>query len=282
MKLINQLPSDAAYLYHYTSADTALKHILKNGTLQLNSFSRVNDPRESKEWDMSPFVRAGVNLSIEQYDAISRKISDMIKANAKLVCFSRDKGEAVGKCQPLDRGFAKPSMWHHYGDEHRGFCLMFDRNKLNEALIKQLDNGRLISGKVSYSNEGILSNPSNDPFVVNLLEARGTEDYISAIQDHLSSWFTDLFLRKLADWENEDEYRWIYIDNHSNPIHVNFHDSLEAIVIGEHVPDAHYEDILRYCVKYHAEVAKLNWHNGYPKIEHTGQPYITHRYLVDE
>jgi hypothetical protein len=193
--------------------------------------------------------------------------------------------EAVGKWQPealLDRGFAKPSMWHHYGDKHRGFCLMFDREKLNQAFIKQLNSGRLIAGKVNYSNKGILPNLSKDPFVVNLIHAREIEDYVSAIKSHLNSWFPDLFLRKLSDWENEDEYRWIYLDEHPRPIHVGFEGALEAIIIGEHVPDSYYEDILRYCVKYHADVTKLNWRNGYPKIEHPGQPYITHRHLTNE
>ena len=142
MKLINPLSPDDAYLYHYTTTDTALNHILKNGTLKFNSFNNVNDPRESKNWDMSPFVKPNLNLTLDQYDAISREVSDILKANAKLVCFSCDKNEAVGKWQPealLHRGFSKPSMWHHYGGEHDGVCLMFDGNKLNTAFTKNLD-----------------------------------------------------------------------------------------------------------------------------------------------
>jgi hypothetical protein len=282
MKLINPLPPDASYLYHYTSADTALNYILKNGTLKFNSFSQVNDPRESKACDFSPFVRDDLNLSREQYDSISREISDVLKANAKIVCFSQDKDAAIGKWQPealLDRGFAKPSMWHHYGDKHCGLCLMFEWNKLNQAFLKQLDSGRLISGKVDYSNKGILPNLSKDPFVVNLIQVREIGDYYSAIKNHLNFWFQDLFLRKLSDWKNEDEYRWIYLDDNLGPIYVGFEGALEAIVIGEHVPNSYYEDILRYCVKYHADVTNLNWRNGYPKIEHPGQPHITHRHL---
>jgi len=284
MKLINPLPSDASYLYHYTSADTALNYILKDGTLKFNSFGQVNDPRESKAWDISPYVRAGLNLALEQYDAISQEISDILKANAKLVCFSRDKDEAIGKWQPealLDRGFAKPSMWHHYGDKHRGLCLMFDQNRLNQAFMSQLNGGRLISGKVNYSNKGILPNLSNDPFIVDLVQVRGIEGYVPAIKKHLNSWFPDLFLRKLSDWENEDEYRWIYLDEHPKPVYVGFEGALEAIVIGECVPASYYEEILRYCVKYHADVTNLNWRNGYPKIEYPGQPYITHRHLTN-
>ena len=283
MKLINPLPPDASYLYHYTSTDTALNFILKNGTLKFNSFNQVNDPKENKAWDFATLVHADLNLSSEQYNAISQEISDTLKANAKLVCFSRDKNEAIGKWQPealLDRGFAKPNMWHHYGDKHCGLCLMFDQNKLNQAFRKKLNSNRLISGKVNYSNKGILLNILKDPFAINLIQVGEIDSYLSAINRHLNSWFPDLFLHKLSDWKNEDEYRWIYLDEHSEPIYIEFAESLEAIVIGEGVPDSYYEDILRYCVKYHADVTNLNWHNGYPRIEHPGQPYITHKHLA--
>ncbi len=154
----------------------------------------------------------GLNLELDQYDAISREVSDILKANTKLVGFSRDKNEAAGKWQPealLDRGFAKPSMWHHYGGKHNGLCLMFDRDKLNNAFIKRLDQSRLVSGEVHYSNQGILPRPGDDPFVIKLTIVSSTTSYLSAIQSHLNRWFSELFLRKLPDWANEDEYRWI-------------------------------------------------------------------------
>lgn len=284
MKLINPLSPDASYLYHYTSTDTALNHILKSGTLKFNSYGLVNDPRENKEWDISPFVRADLNFSLEQYNEKSREISNMFKANAKLVCFSRDKDEAIGKWQPealFDRGFAKPSMWHHYGDKHCGLCLMFDRNKLHKAFVQKLETNRLQSGRVTYSNEGKVPSLVNDPFVINLTACNNDANYLSTIQEHLDIWFPKLFLRKLTDWANEDEYRWVYLDSDPDPRYVDFEDALEAIVIGENVPKTHYEDILRYCVKYHADVANLNWHNGYPKIERPGQPYLTHKHLAN-
>lgn len=284
MKLINPLPPDASYLYHYTSTDTALDHILKDGTLKFNSFSEVNDPKERKEWDISPLVRLNTNLSLEQYDAISREVSDILKANAKLVCFSRDKDETKGSRQ-LDarfgRGFVKPSMWHHYAGKHDGLCLMFDSNKLQNAFAKQLDTTRLVSGEVIYSNQGSLPRLQGDTFIIDLTSVTNTVDYISAIQSHLNRFFAELFLRKLSDWAHEDEFRWIYFDVNPDPLYLEFGDSLEAIVVGEQVKESKSEEILRYCVKYRAEIANLNWHNGFPKIERSGQPYVTHKHLLD-
>ena len=98
MKLVNPLPMDAWYLYHYTSTKTAVERILPEGKLKFNPFSKVNDPRESKQWNISPFVRLYPELTLEEYDAISKEVSDALKVNAKLVCFSQDKKEAIKKC----------------------------------------------------------------------------------------------------------------------------------------------------------------------------------------
>jgi len=140
MKLINPLPSSDKYVYHYTRLDTALNYILKNGTLKLNSFSNVNDPKENKSWNIATRVRLDLNLEFKDYDALSGQISSTLKRNVKVACFSKDRKEAENKWQPealLDRGFARPSMWHHYGDAHEGMCLMFDREKLDKTLKKQ-------------------------------------------------------------------------------------------------------------------------------------------------
>ncbi|WP_428622172.1 DUF2971 domain-containing protein [Sedimenticola sp.] len=272
-------------MYHYTSSTTALDHILRNNTLLLNSYRKVNDPKESKHWDVSPFVRTELNLELEQYDAISEQISTKLKGNAKLVCFSRDKAEAVNACQPealLNRGFAKPSMWHHYANAHDGVCLMFNRERLEGALKMQLTAGHLFHGPVTYTNRGILPKIPGDPFVIDLLQAKSSSDYFAAIEAHFDRWHKELFLQKLADWSNEEEYRWVFLDNHAEPRPIDFEDALEAIVVGEGVDESRYESFLQHCVLYKADIANLVWHNGYPRIEHPGQPYITHRGLVEE
>jgi len=271
MKLINPLKDGSAYLYHYTTCDTALNFILKNKTLQLNPFRKVNDPRESKSWDISPFVRDGLNLKPDQYDAISEEVSEILKANAKLLCFSRDKQSAVRVWQPkalLNRGFAKPSMWQHYAGKHDGVCLMFNREKLDEAFEKQVTKKHLYQGNVKYSDSGILPNLKGDPFMINLVTVRDRSSYFSAVQAHFVRWNNQLFFQKLQDWSNEDEYRWVLFDKHSQPRYLCFEDALEAVVVGENVQEEKYEQFLKHCANNSAEIAHLKWHNGFPKIEH--------------
>src|SRR5207237_8200655 len=97
-----------------------------SGKIRLNSFARVNDPRENKKWDIAAIVPLGTAKQLEDYDLISDTISDALKARLKLFCCCADKSEAVGKWFPegrMGRGFAKPSMWHHYAGRHHGVCL---------------------------------------------------------------------------------------------------------------------------------------------------------------
>src|ERR1051325_6605574 len=155
MKLINPLSSSDKYVYHYTRLDTALDYILKNGTLMLNSFAKMNDPRESKSWTIATMVDSRVSLKDEDWDALSARVSSMLKQNAKIACFSKDRKAAENKWQPealLDRGFTRPNMWHHYADAHKGVCLMFDIAKLNAAFEKQIVKSQLFLGPVSYSD----------------------------------------------------------------------------------------------------------------------------------
>ena len=283
MKLINPLSPNDNYLYHYTTTKTAINYILPTGKLKFNSFSNVNDPRECKQWDISPVVRSNLNFDLKDFDAISEEISNILKSNAKLVCFSQDKEEAIEKWQPealFDRGFARPNMWHHYSNAYNGICLMFDMKKLDSAFIKYFGNTRLISGPVRYTNKGILSNLKDDPFVIDLTNVYNANDYIRKIEIHRAKWLRQLFLQKLKDWSNEAEYRWIYFDNNPEPLYISFEDALKAIVIGYRVPENLTDDIYRFGVQYKAEVTNLHWRNGFPMIVHPAQPYITHKHLL--
>lgn len=289
MKFINPLPSSELYVYHYTKVDTALNYILKDGTLRLNSFSAMNDPRENKSWTIATMVRSSFNLDLKDWVALSENVSNTLKQNVKLSCFSKDREAAVNKWQPdalLDRGFARPAMWHHYADRHNGICLMFGREKLTAAFSQQVDQEKLFPRTVLYSDDGIVLRMGKDPFSMDLtgltdLSNLPTEPrFLNEVINHRDRWMPDLFFTKLKDWSNEEEFRWVYLDDNPRPLSLKFHDALEGIIIGESVSSVHEEDFLRYCALYEADITHLEWRNGYPAIVHPGQPYITHKHLI--
>lgn len=283
--LINPLTRSDLYVYHYTTSEAALEFILKSGTLKLGPYSRVNDPRESKQWDFKTLVRADSNVSYDDYDRLSAQISERLKANVKLICFCTDSDEAVGKWQPealLHRGFAKPSMWHQYGDKSRGICLVFNREKLGAAFSSSLDSTRLADGYVNYSNDGIVPRMSGYPFSINLLGGHDQKNMVRVVAEHLARNQKGLFFTKLSDWASEAEYRWVYWDSNPKPRHVKFNDALEAILVGEACAKNVFKRALRYCIKYRAELATLGWRNGFPSVKDLAQPYVTHSHLYQK
>lgn len=289
MKLINPVTSLDQYVYHYTRTETALQFILKNGTLKFSTFDKVNDPREYKDWTFYPCIRHGIELEPAGWDAITKKVSEEIKSAAKLICFSRDKPPTDTKWQPEDllaRGFKKPSMWHHYAGAHDGVCLMFDRHKLNTAFKRQVGASILIGSPVSYSNSEILPDLTNDPFFIDLTAASSFDQLPNVISTiisaHRNRWMKRLFFTKILDWNNEEEYRWLLLNDDPNQCYLRFEDALEGIIVGERVPKDREEEFLKYCALYGAEIADLEWRNGFPIVSHTGQPWKTHRHLLSE
>lgn len=266
MKVINPPPSENSYVYHYTQTDKVQNFILKNRTLRLNPFEKVNDPKEYKQFELTCFTPVDSNISREVYESLTRKIELALKKDVKLACFSMDRPVSEEKLwsEPhTSRGWAKPSMWHHYGGEHDGVCLLFDRVKLNEALKRQLPSAPLVHGKVAYSNQGAVPNDWVHPFSVDFVDSNEI-DLRRATLKHLSRWAGRLYFEKLEDWSNETEYRWIYLDSVSGPRDVEFGDSLQAIVIGERVSETARKNLIDECKSQNIEICLLGWRNGYP------------------
>lgn len=283
MKLVNPPRSVEDFVYHYTKLDTALNFILKSGTIRLNPFSCVNDPRESKSWTIAVSLPLSQNPKTEDWDAASARISNALKGYAKLACFSLDRENCINRWHPdglLGRGFARPSMWHHYADKHTGVCLMFDRAKLDRTFRKQIGHGALRSSKVEYSDDGSLMDLESHPFLMNMVGVDSRSQYLERLTHHVNKFLPQLFFQKLTDWSHEEEYRWVYFDQDARPCELSFDDSLAAIVIGGNSPRARAREVLKHCVKYETEVATLEWISGYPRLANIGMPHITHQHLI--
>ena len=171
------------YLYHYTSMDTAINYILYNKTLRFNPLANVNDPMESDPnyWAFSNLEKGDKSSTI-QY-----QVSDYFKNRIKVVCFSLDDQSDWNSPEfsPLDycaRGHSKPRMWATYGDDHKGVCLIFDRERLRKAFESELNaRGHLLHGAVRY--EKLLPNDKREATVFDLQAFK--ENFERAIHQRL-------------------------------------------------------------------------------------------------
>jgi hypothetical protein len=90
--MIEHAASSDLYVYHYTKASTALDFILKNSTLQFGTYTRTNDPKETKTWEFDAISFKDHDLSNYNSAEMSRWLSNELKPKAKVACFSTDRG----------------------------------------------------------------------------------------------------------------------------------------------------------------------------------------------
>lgn len=270
--IINNTDYPEQYVYHYTKADTAVDHILKNQTLRFNTFQGVNDPRENKDWQFTLHTdHSCEDFSLEAGHDFSKQASVVLKNKVKMICFSTDAAQSVEMTANniLFRGFSKPAMWHHYANEHDGICLMFDRKKLDVAFRRHLASDGLFCGAVQYSNSGFLPRLSGGPFVLDIsgMKSLDAEKCLPSIKRHLHRYHKDLFFRKLNDWSNESEYRWIYFDSTEVPKDVYYHQALVGILVGDKVSSETIKAIDNYSKEHKVCYQQIAWQNGFPKFQ---------------
>jgi hypothetical protein len=136
-------------------------------------------------------------------------------------------------------------MWSQYGDDSKGFCIVFDKERLNfkiNGLAEKTD--YLISGRVEYYEW------------LHLIGGGATIEYGQNINLSDSDVFEiinynrmlhSIYLKKSIDWRDECEFRWLLFSNESNPLFVSIVDTVEAVVLGCGFPIDKYEKAREYC-----------------------------------
>jgi hypothetical protein len=268
---------DSNLLFHYTSAST-LAAILDSGNMRLGSYSRTNDPRETKEWEPTitlPDVSVRpaekyLHSTKEDYRKVVDAVNGLLRRGARLACFTSDSDRTSSQNDGtlFHRGWARARMWQQYADAHRGACLVFDRSKLieNADLARPHSNEELFTyGAVNYEDA---------PLTINLRWMDVVDQGIEAVLSDLQTWkgvATHLYATKNTDWESEHESRITVViwnvpdDSADEPIDVPIGDSLKAIVFGDDFPDVERSVAQsRFAAGNEPDVLTCHWSNGVP------------------
>ena len=220
-------------VYHYTSASAAQEHILRNGTLRLGAYDQTNDPKESRTWQFNLGTNESRDLTKYKFQETSEQFSALLKANAKLACFTTDTAPLTGNHMEdiLNRGFCKPRMWAQYADKHRGVCLAFRKSALLAAVNAQAAGATVLPGKVVYRNQPLVRPLTAHEFMidVDLYEALGPVAYARV---HLQRHHLPLFFEKLQDWRDESEWRVVVLGTAPGPFDVKYGEALVGVIHG--------------------------------------------------
>ena len=218
------------YLYHYTSMDTAINYILYNKTLRFNPLANVNDPMESdpNRWVFKNWEKGNTSETIRD------QLSDHFKNRTKVVCFSRDiQGDWGPGCCPIDfcaRGHSKPRMWATYGDDHKGVCLIFDRELLERAFKNGLNGrGQLLPGGAVHYGDKL---PDDERKAAVFDQKELADDFEKTLRQKIKDHHDIYFFYKHVDWSTEDEYRFIITGGEPGPIELAFGNALVGVVVG--------------------------------------------------
>ncbi|MBU4264308.1 MAG: DUF2971 domain-containing protein [Proteobacteria bacterium] len=231
------------YIYHYTSASTAIDFILPNQTLRLSPYTSTNDPKETKDWHFDQGAK-GDDFDFGKYPLfeLASKLSKAIKQKAKVLCFCQDRGPLRGvNIHDIPyRGYFKPRMWAQYGDSHRGVCLILEKKNLQKEFESTFKSSLSIVGPVNYKDTGILlDRTTGNAFTINMDEyvRVGFDEYMWA---HIRTYYQELFFQKMTDWSQELELRFLLFSDSSEFEYLSIKSSLVGIVFGT---DAKEEDV---------------------------------------
>lgn len=257
------MASNSEYLFHYTSNNTAIEHILDTGKLRLSPLSNVNDPRESLDWTYQVKTEQSLLLDFGLFDKINDEINTSLKANVKILCMSQDFEPPVDK--PVHKefynGYARSRMWAQYAGNHTGVCLAFDKEKLKQALIDDLGSSDLVhSGPVRYTNS-VSSDKDGFSFSYKEYQQLGVQ---KATEEKFNRLKRVYFFTKNEDWSSEQEFRILIKIPEPGHKLFDFKDSLRHIYLGHLFPRAYLPLINRFAEKYDVIVSRISWHNGYP------------------
>ncbi len=248
------------WLAHYSTADTVFTHILPSGELLMNPYKRMRDPVENQ--DLSIFVTveqsetAGYGLAgIAKGRALSKPLNRIRRAG-RITSLVRDAPEAEGG-GTFGCCWARPRVWEQYADEHRGACLVFDRERFETAVnALPADGGVHFYEDVDYTPSGIADWKPENP---QDLEPKTVTEFMF---EHIIK----LFFTKTDDWSSEHEYRVLFFP--PEPTHdkcfLPYEDALEAIVLGAHYPDWGLAGAKKLCDSKGIALLKIGWSHGRP------------------
>lgn len=252
-------------VFHYTKSSIALEKILCEKNLQIGQLKFTNDPKETKEHSFERFIGEVYDeQSWRDFDKRLTRIAKQIKLNEwKTLCVSKNHPdfESDGENQFLSGSF-RPSMWAHYGENHKGVCLQLNGMKLDEQIKNAFP--EVHSGDVEYSDK-LLYNSQKEWIPKDKLEKLNDTDLREWLRKYFIRHHEAIFLKKSKDWENEYEFRWLVHNEKDCPEFIPIINNIvEEIVLGCDFHIAYLESLFKFCGDLGIQVYKIYWTNGRP------------------
>lgn len=254
-------------LAHYTKKETLIEHILPKNRLLLNELHKTNDPVESKK-SLSKYTKVHMADFILDMPGAQRESWELKNGYEKLVhsiSFSRDAR--------TKKAYFLPAMWAHYGQNHKGVCLVFDKKVLRKLFERSFGNKKAKPSIMAYRG-------------VDFSELKKERD--ESPEQFFLKHAKKLFFKKDSDWRAESEYRFVVVNptkeaDDGKCYLENMDQALVAIVVGLDF-DANYlpsiEKLLAGLPNKNIELCRSDFKKG--KFEKNPQYSLLDYYVVED
>ncbi|WP_285355485.1 DUF2971 domain-containing protein [Pseudomonas sp. lyk4-R2A-10] len=243
------------FVYHYTTARTAIDYILRNMSLRLGRLGGVNDPKESKFRDFVFYARGPKAISDFEGVLFDDACDDLANNSYALCC-----GVAGANDRDREDGALHPHMWANYAGRHTGVCLVLDKDALHKKVVASAGSNTLFYGEVEYHDFAELSKRNSPAYSLYLEDwLKDKEGYFDF---HVNNYNRQMFFLKHEDWCVENEIRWVIRSRVGADFFVDISDALVKVVVGHDVsePDFHY--LRERCVALGVPIHKVIWNSS--------------------
>jgi len=242
------------YLGHFTNL-RSLELIIERMRMKFGVLSNTNDPFENKNL---LFKVAITNKNLRLVTTTDRLLKNNVKDNFKLICMTLTNNS--------EQIYEKPRMWEQYADNHRGCCLIFNKDKLDQQFKKIKSSNELYANRRVYytleKNREKIRKMIFDEDIESRLYQNGFKQQI--ISDYIWENREVFLFSKMEDWISEKEYRYLIYSQNRNIVYMEIADALEEIILGEKVTNEYTGMIFNKFVSGEVKISKIEWVNGFP------------------
>lgn len=250
-------------IYHYTKASTAVEHIFYKERLRFSAFGNSIDTIEKSRFDTG-LMYSGTEEErfqkiyknhLSDANSIEEKIHSLFDSS-KIICFcendlQNDYYLELNRFKKDFYGFLKPRMWDQYGENYKGICLAFSKEKL----VKVSEN--VVAKNIEYIEyDDFDLNFSH--INLNSINNVGPETYYNNVHQTI----IDFFFKKHKDYKDENEFR--LLKSLDNDQFLDISESICGIIVSPELIESQFilDQIKKYSREKQIELLYLLWNKN--------------------
>lgn len=259
-----ELSQPNRYVFHFTRAETLVTHILPQKQLRFSPLGLTNDPRETQEriFAISGGRSKEDDSWCDEVKELTAEANRLLRQRYLILCTSRNDPVLCRKTV-FGIGYSHARMWAQYAENHKGSCIVLDKEALDGEICKAFGKENIFQGPVRYADGPLREDSRAFQLSYKSIEESGLE---KILEDHVNKHFGAIFLRKYRDWENETEYRWIIKSKSNGYELVSIVNAIKAVFVSTEFPNEYLATLKGECENLRIYGGEIKWPNGYPSL----------------